>query len=124
MLNIRLHRIEALDNLLFVDIPTYEGTFFQISSMLKRPYNKNKFPGELFRCSLFLQKESILHKREIFNFLDLIGDLGGVIEVMVLIFGFIFFPISQQSFIHKLTKLMFKARTSNSDIFKKPKSEI
>ena len=54
MLNMRLHKIEAMDNLLFVDIPTIEGTFYQISSMLKRPYHSDKFPGELFRCSLFL----------------------------------------------------------------------
>ena len=28
MLNMRLHMIEAMDNMLFVDIPSYEGTFF------------------------------------------------------------------------------------------------
>ena len=62
-----------------------------------------------------------MHKREIFNLLDLVGDLGGVIEVMVLIFGFVFFPISQQSFILKFTKSLFKARTSDGQLFRKTK---
>ena len=95
----RKHEIQTMDNYLFVDIPTYEGSFFQISSMLRRPYHIDKMPGELFRCSLFLQSEKVLHQREIFNLLDLVGDLGGVIEVMILIFGIVFFPISKQSFI-------------------------
>ena len=103
-----------MDNFLFVDIPTFEGTFFQIGSMIKIPIHKNKFPGQLFLCDLYLQKESIIHKREIFNLFDFMGDIGGVIEIMIIIFGFVLFPISQQSFILKFTKSLFKARTSDS----------
>ena len=50
----RKHEVQAMDNWLFVDVPTYEGEFFQIGSMLRRPYQKDKMPGELFRCSLYL----------------------------------------------------------------------
>ena len=39
-------------------------------------------------------------------------------EVMVLVFGVIFFPISRQSFILKFAKTLFKARTSDDQLFK------
>jgi hypothetical protein len=53
--------------------------------------------------------------------MDLIGEMGGVIEIIVIIFGVIIYPISKQSFILKATSKLFKARTTDDDIFKKPK---
>ena len=59
----RRHEIEPMDNRLLIDIPAIEGEFYQFSNQVNRPLNKNKFPVILFRCSLFLQKETILHKK-------------------------------------------------------------
>jgi hypothetical protein len=73
--------------------------------------------GDLFSVFLFLQSESITHRREVFNFLDLIGELGGVIEVFILIFGVVLYPISKFSFFLKATKMLFHARTSDSSMF-------
>ena len=94
-LNLRLHEFEFMDNKIAKDIPSLTGSFFQLGSMLRRPYHPSKFPGELYRTNVFLQAESMIHKREVFNLLDLVGDLGGVLEVIILSFGFIFFPISE-----------------------------
>ena len=44
---------------------------------------------------------------------DLIGDLGGVMEVFLFIFGIVLYPISKMSFILKATKMLFHARTSD-----------
>jgi len=43
---------------------------------------------------------------------DLLGDLGGVIEVIIVLFGFMIYPISEHSFMLKATKKFFKARTT------------
>ena len=51
----------------------------------------------------------------------MISDLGGVIEVIIVIFGFLFFPISYQSFVLKFAKTLFKARTSDESLFKTKK---
>ena len=57
------------------------------------------------------------HSREVYNLLDLMGDLGGIIEV--LIFGCSFFvtPISEHSFILKALKKLFLAKTVHKELF-------
>ena len=77
------------------DVPALTGEFYQLSNMVNKPINKNKYPGELFRCTMSLGREAILHKRKVFNLIDLLSDLGGVIEVFIIIFGMIFFAISE-----------------------------
>ena len=44
--------------------------------------------------------------------------MGGVVEIIVIIFGVILYPISEQSFVLKATSELFKARTSDSELFK------
>ena len=48
--------------------------------------------------------------------LDLLGDLGGVCEVIVGVLGIFLFPVSEHSFIIKASKIVFLAKT-NKDIF-------
>ena len=57
------------------------------------------------------------HKRVIFGWLDLLGKLGGITNVMMLLFGFFLFGISEHSFILKAAKKLFIART-RSELFK------
>lgn len=47
----------------------------------------------------------------------LLGDLGGVTEVLMLIMGFLLFPISESSYNMMSTKRLFLARTKNGDLF-------
>lgn len=61
--------------------------------MVERPYNIGKFPGELLRVSTYLFEEATYHEREVYNLLDLIGEMGGIIEFFIyglalLIFSF------------------------------------
>ena len=53
----------------------------------------------------------------IYNYFDLLGDLGGVTEIILLVFGFFLLPISKHSFILKATKKLFLARTKRDDLF-------
>ena len=45
--------------------------------------------------------------------------MGGVIEIIVIVFGVIVYPISEQSFIVTASSELFKARTNDSDLFEK-----
>ena len=47
--------------------------------------------------------------------------MGGVVEIIVIVFGVILYPISKQSFILKAISELFKARTSNANLFKQSK---
>jgi hypothetical protein len=54
---------------------------------------------------------SIENSREIFSLLDLLGDLGGVTDVVIYFFGIFLFPISQHSFTMRYLQKMFLVRT-------------
>ena len=66
----------------------------------------------IFHLFLYLQPEGVFHKREVYNSLDLIGDLGGVMEVFSVFFGLFLLPISKFAFILNATKILFHARTN------------
>jgi hypothetical protein len=49
--------------------------------------------------------------------LDLLGDLGGVTEVIMILFGFFVFPFSEHQFTMAAAKKLFLARTTDDTIF-------
>jgi hypothetical protein len=55
----------------------------------------------------------------------MLGDLGGVFEVIMVFFGFIISPVSEHSFFLKSIKKLYYARTKDRKLFKefKPKNE-
>ena len=71
-----------------------------------------------------LEAEDIRHSREIYSLFDILGDLGGVTEVIMLLFGFFLFPISEHSFSLQALKRLYKARTIDNSIFKKSPEEL
>jgi hypothetical protein len=58
----------------------------------------------------------VRHQRKVYDFLDLIGDLGGVFEICSEIFGFFILPISYHSFIIKALKKMFLIKTKEPSL--------
>ena len=60
-----------------------------------------------------LTNEVVLNKRIIFGYFDLLGKLGGITNIFMLMFEFIFFSISEHSFVLKAAKKLFIARTRN-----------
>lgn len=66
---------------------------------------------------LLLDQTGIAHSRRKYGLFDLLGDLGGVTEVIMIFFGFIFYPISEHSFVIKAAKKLFYARTTRNDVF-------
>lgn len=52
----------------------------------------------LYSSSVYLMNEQYKLTREIYNVFDLLGDLGGVTEVIMLCFGFFLYSISEHSF--------------------------
>ena len=68
---------------------------------------------EIFSIYVFLTQESMAHKREVFNLLDLFGELGGVIEIFIITMGIFLYPISKHGFLLNASSIFFKARTKN-----------
>ena len=56
-------------------------------------------------------QEKVLQARAIYSLFDLLGDLGGVTEVLLIVFGAILYPMSEHSFVMDAMKRFFLART-------------
>ena len=65
-----------------------------------------------------LHNESVKFNRQIYNIFDLLGDLGGVTEVIMIVFGFFLFSISEHSFYLTAVTKLFYARTMDEHMFK------
>jgi hypothetical protein len=109
--------ISLFDNLLLIDIPSYTGSYFKLHKLLTTNLHKNYQPGLLLVISKNLMRESVNYEREVFNIFDLIGELGGVIEVFIVVFGVFFYPISNHSFLIKASQMLFYARTEDKELF-------
>ena len=70
-----------------------------------------------------MDQTTILHTRRIYSLFDLLGDLGGVTEVIMLAFGFMLYPISEHSFYLKAIKKLFIAKTTNEKLFRVKKAK-
>ena len=114
------------DSLLqILDLWVVRGHFFQIvSSIQTNKYGKAN-PNKLLEIEYRLGPEVNLNTRRVFGWFDLLGKLGGVTNVMMLIFGFMIYPISEHSYVLKVAKKLFIVRTRDEDFFQKdPRQNI
>lgn len=70
---------------------------------------------------MFLQAVTVSHYRRVYGIMDLLGDLGGVTEILALLFGFLLLPFAEHFFILDATKKIFMAKTNNESLFLKSK---
>lgn len=43
----------------------------------------------------------IFHERKVYNIMDLLGDIGGILEALTIFIGVFIFPISEFGFVLK-----------------------
>ena len=77
----------------------------------------NETDNLLLENKFYLTRSHVIHKRKIYDIVALLGDLGGVTEVIMLAMGCLLFPIAESSYNMMSTKRMFIARTKNEDLF-------
>ena len=64
-----------------------------------------------------LSSTKVFHERKIYSLLHVIGDLGGVFELIKSVLGFFFFPIATHSFILKAIEVLYFSKSTDSSIF-------
>ena len=72
---------------------------------------------------MWINGQATMYSREVYNILDLLGDLGGVLEIMLILFSFAFTPISEYGYYLKLAKHMFFARVKDPLTLKQKKDQ-
>ena len=59
-----------------------------------------------------------MHRREVYNLWDLLSDIGGIYELVVAFCGFIFYTISEHSFLISAIRNLFLVNTKDPDLIK------
>ena len=101
-LYIRENEAESYEHLVYFDhFDKY--TFFDMEKISQKDYpfsynDKSFEKGTLYQTVIYRDNLKMLHERKIYGFLDLLGTLGGVIEILILVFGFFLNPIAEFSF--------------------------
>ena len=65
----------------------------------------------LFMMNFQIYDQIIIHTREYYGILDLMGDLGGVLEIITIISGVFITPLSEYGFNLKAIQKLYIAST-------------
>ena len=99
------------------------GDFFQIIKQIRSDVSGRVDKKKLLEIEYRLSPEVNLNIRRIFGWFDLLGKLGGVTNVMMILFGFMIYPYSEHSYVLKVAKKLFIARTHEENLFKMDESK-
>jgi len=80
-------------------------------TQLERKNSTNEAP--LYSSSNWLDEDYKVHSRQVYNCLDLMGDVAGVLEIIILFFSFFVNRFIDQSYFLKLTRRIFLAHTKD-----------
>ena len=115
----RMHNVALTDHYMNIGERTYEGKFWEINQQLTKYELREANPDFFFKTQVLLKAESQTHERGVYGIIDLLGDLGGQLELFVFVFGVFMFPMSEHSFTLKAAKKLFLARTKDKGMFLK-----
>ena len=108
----REHRFKTYDHWFYNGLISTTGNFFDIGKTLSRSYMPRKV-NLLFRSLVYQKNEVVFHERKCFDIMMVLGSLGGIGNIMIIVFGFLLFPISEHSFLMKAFKKFYFARTKD-----------
>jgi hypothetical protein len=75
--------------------PSIEHVFFDIGdNKFKISPKTGSWPDTVMSVNYWLYDMETTHIREVYNVLDLVGDLGGIQGFFVMLFGVFVYPIS------------------------------
>jgi hypothetical protein len=77
---------------------------------VQNAFTKN---ANLLNFELYLDNMGIDHHARTFSILDVVGMIGGVCEILLVVFGILVFPIAEHSWYLSAAKRLYLARTSN-----------
>ena len=101
-----------------------EYTFYDFDQIASTTIGRSKQKPALdlvFSANVLIERKAMMHIRQCYSLLDMLGDLGGATEVILIIFGVIFYPINEFSFWVKAIQKFFYVKSSKKVFSKKGK---
>ena len=100
-------------------VPTYDNIYYNAGLFANRDEQWTSDTRDILcRYNFYVSNLQKTHSRTVYGFIDLLGDLGGVLEVIMVVMGAILYPIAEHHYTLQAAKRIFMARTSDPKLFK------
>ena len=67
-----------------------------------------KSNSTIMQATFRLSSNSVKHEMSMFTVFDLMGDVGGLLDIFTLILGFLMIPFNHTLFLHKTLNKLYK----------------
>ena len=108
---LRKNKVETYDKFLnLLSSPSIEYTFLDIGEIIHKEFPRPKVginTDTVLIINYVLHDRDLTHVRDIYNLIDLVGDLGGIQEFFISLVGIFVFPISYFSYNIKVLEELF-----------------
>lgn len=119
--------IETHENLLNIGLFKQNYNFSDVNRMTQKTLDVGYLNGEgqepvknsIYETKIYRDNVAITHKREIYGIINLLADVGGVLEILVVTFAFFLNSISQHSFYTNSISKLYMAETKDENLFRK-----
>ena len=118
VVSLKMNTIKLRDYIFQFGVDSYYGSFFNLDKIIDKYTISLLSPNTFYTAVSYLIDEADMHERTRYGFFDLLGDLGGVKELIAISFGIFLTPISHFSFTVDLASRLFRARTKDGELFK------
>jgi len=122
-LHIFLQRNEILtyDKWFLNVYPSIEDFFYTVGGVIQENISPYVDPVTVFSVYYYVHSEMITHERQVYSFVNMGEELGGIIEIMVVFCSIFVLPISTFSFKLKAIRNLFFVRTAQNNLLMKAK---
>ena len=110
--------MELYDNFIQFGWPSAELHFYDVGRTFDRPQYKDKSSNLLYKTEYFLMNHQMDHERACYDIVQLLGDIGGVIEFVMVLSAMILSPYSEFIYLTKALKKLYLARTRDKHLFR------
>lgn len=98
--------------------PTFDGFSWEVGKISQELSVIEASNGTFYEQSFWVFNQGNVISREVYNFLDILGDLGGMLGLFQSFVAFFVLPISEFSFNLEMINHLFMAKTSDQSILK------
>ena len=128
MIPVRKNKISLIDSFLQLGLSTEEHIFYDKSAQESRQFSSKSLPlnkqlMQYYSVEILFAQNQLTHERKIYGFLDVLGDFGGVAQVLETIAAFILAPIATHAYLSKAISKLYVAKTEDRRLFLKKRSQ-
>jgi hypothetical protein len=88
--------------------------FYDLANVVTQPWLKNEKSSRLLNFEITYDTLAISHSRKDYNFIDLLGDIGGINYLFSSIVSFFFVALSEFNLLIDVFNILFRLKESDA----------